>query len=212
MTSDPQNGSLLNSKKSKGELTRLRILESALYLFNKEGFSDVTLQDIAKKSKTSHPLILKHFGSKQELLRAVRKYVSLSNHSWVDSKIQPQMNGYEALITHCFENINWAFHNPAEAKIILLSYYYNTVDQDNKKTGTSAIRLGTERIHKYVLQAEREGVLKPDFSSTFVSEMCSEVTIGLFTKMLTNREDQQKKLPGSYKKKLTLVFKIFFKS
>lgn len=203
----------LNSqgKPSKGELTRLRIIESALHLFHRHGFSEVTLQDIAKRSKTSHPLIIKHFGSKSDLLKAVRKYVSFSNHSWVDAKISPSMTGYEALYCHLYENLNWAFHNPAEAKIILLSYYFNSVDSTATPSGTAAQRLGFERIHRYALQAEREGILSLDYPTTLVAEMCHEYTVGLFTKLLTQEGNEEKaKLPILYKKKLTFFLSLFF--
>ncbi|MCJ8276910.1 MAG: TetR/AcrR family transcriptional regulator, partial [Bdellovibrionales bacterium] len=116
-----------NQDLTKGQATQLRIMQAALQLFSQRGFSNVTLQMIAENSNTSHPLILKHFGSKDELLMRVRQFVSASNHAWVDAKIKPDMSGKEALFTHCYENLRWAFEKPAEGKVILLTYYNNSI-------------------------------------------------------------------------------------
>ena len=66
-----------NQELSKGQATQIRILQSALQLFSEKGFASVTLQMIAENSGSSHPLILKYFGSKENLLLHVRQYVKV---------------------------------------------------------------------------------------------------------------------------------------
>ncbi len=191
---------------SKGQETQLRIMKTALRLFSDKGYSAVTLQKIAKGAKTSHPLILKHFGDKENLLLAVRKYVSFSNHQWVDQKIKPSMNGRDCIITHCVENLNWGYHNPNEAKIILLTYYYSSMEDG----GLGAFRMGTERLHRYVLQAKREGALTSGLNTETVTEMIHEYAVGIFVKMLATDPHKTKKLPSLYVKKMTMALDAFF--
>ncbi len=54
---------------------RKAVLDAALELFAQDGFADTSLRDISRKSGISHPLILHHFGSKEELYDAVKRRV-----------------------------------------------------------------------------------------------------------------------------------------
>jgi AcrR family transcriptional regulator len=193
---------------TKGQRTQLRVILSAIKLFGQSGVNSVTLQQIGEDSDTSHPLILKHFGSKEDLLLQVRKYVSYSNHSWVDSKILDTMNGFDCLKTHVFENINWAFHNPSEARIILLTYYYGSLENNN--SGELALQLGWERMKRYVLQAQREGRLIIDIKIDLLVQMVHAFALGLFTHLLVSSDHNHSRIPQSYKRKVEIYLSVYF--
>lgn len=57
------------------EAVRTAVLDAALELFAAKGFADTSLRDISAISGVSHPLILHHFGSKDELYAAVKRRV-----------------------------------------------------------------------------------------------------------------------------------------
>jgi len=57
------------------EAVRTAILDAALQLFADRGFAETSLRDISAASGVSHPLILHHFGSKEELYSAVKRRV-----------------------------------------------------------------------------------------------------------------------------------------
>lgn len=52
---------------------QLRILQTALELFAKEGYQATTTQKIAKQARVSEGLLFKHFGNKAGLLDAIIK-------------------------------------------------------------------------------------------------------------------------------------------
>lgn len=58
----------------QGELRREQIIVAALELFGEVGFRAAGLRDIAARAGMSHPGLLYHFRSKEELLAAVLKY------------------------------------------------------------------------------------------------------------------------------------------
>lgn len=198
---------------SKGQKTQLRIIDSALALFSRSGFQAVTLQQIAKHSKTSHPLILKHFASKENLLLAVRKFVSFNNHQWVDSKILPDMDGRERVFHFCYENLVWGSHFPEQAKIILLTYYYHSLeDSGGASPGAQAFDMGVGRLHQHCLAAEREGLLDFDGDLKLFSEMLHEYAVGLFVRLVATQGTSAKRLPRKYKDKLEIFLDHFFVS
>lgn len=196
---------------TKGQETKLKIIKSSIRLFSEYGFANVTLQDIASVTATSHPLILKHFGSKNNLLLAVRKFVSASNHKWVDSKIQPNMNARECILTHSMENLKWAVANQDEAKIVMLTYYHSSLISKRQNPGENAQNLGTRRILKYVQQAEREGLILGEETPVFIAEMIHEYLIGLSIRLMISSSPTTKTLAPSYKKKVEFFLESFLK-
>jgi TetR/AcrR family transcriptional regulator len=56
------------------EKTKQTVLKSALKIFAQEGFSRARLRDIASLAGTTHSLIRHHFGSKDDLWKAVVNY------------------------------------------------------------------------------------------------------------------------------------------
>jgi TetR/AcrR family transcriptional regulator len=57
------------------DAVRTGVLNAALELFARHGFADTSLREISRESGVSHPLILHHFGSKEELYTAVKRRV-----------------------------------------------------------------------------------------------------------------------------------------
>lgn len=200
-----------NQSLTKGQETKLKIIRSALRLFSQVGFANVTLQDIGAVASASHPLILKHFGSKNNLLLAVRKYVSASNHNWVDPKVTSDMNARECIVTHGLENLKWSIAHPDEAKIILLTYYHSSLKSKKDTPGERARNLGIKRILKYVQQAEREKLIIIDENPIFIAEMIHEYFSGLFVKLVISGPGMHKTLPAVYKRKIELFLQSFLK-
>lgn len=55
------------SRQQQAQLTRKKILDAALELFNKNGFDEVRVSDITEKSNTSKGAFYTHFNSKYEI-------------------------------------------------------------------------------------------------------------------------------------------------
>jgi TetR/AcrR family transcriptional regulator len=55
------------------ESTRAAVLKAAERLFAEQGFAATSMRDISTASGVSHPLIHHHFGSKEDLYRAVKQ-------------------------------------------------------------------------------------------------------------------------------------------
>lgn len=66
---------LLPRRNRDPQSARTAVLDAALALFARRGFADTSLRDISRESGISHPLILHHFGSKEELYTAVKRRV-----------------------------------------------------------------------------------------------------------------------------------------
>ncbi|GAB3574708.1 hypothetical protein GCM10027406_05120 [Leifsonia lichenia] len=65
--------------------TRATIVDAAAALFVDRGFGAVSLRDIAAAAGLSHPGVLRHFASKDEILDAVVDGLEQRNRAWVDA-------------------------------------------------------------------------------------------------------------------------------
>lgn len=77
------------------EETRRRIIESARRLFNRRGFTDVTIEQIMAEAGLTHGGFYKHFAAKEELYAiAVRQFgVSPVQEPWQNRHIDPLARG-----------------------------------------------------------------------------------------------------------------------
>lgn len=79
------------SKRSKNEIKRQQILDSAVNLFTEQGYAATSMDLIAKNADVSKQTVYSHFGSKDELFSASIEYkceslhiVDLSQHDLSD--------------------------------------------------------------------------------------------------------------------------------
>jgi AcrR family transcriptional regulator len=74
MTQKKNNGKLGKKTREESIKTKKKILRAALKIFAREGFYNAKLRDIAAQAGTTHSLIRHHFGSKDDLWKAVVDY------------------------------------------------------------------------------------------------------------------------------------------
>lgn len=191
---------------SRGEQTREKIVRAALGFFTKKGFYSTSFQEIADKCDITQPAIFIHFKTKIELLEAVRKFVSRSNHQYVDLASKRQANPYQSILSHCRANLEWATENLGEAQIIHLTYYYAFFDQHFSQIFPSVIGLGTERILSYVKVGVREKLFSPLLSEHEVATMIHEYLVGCFVRNLPARDS--KKITAAELKRLDTFLKM----
>lgn len=109
--------------KPVAEMTKEKIILAALKIFAREGFPDAKLREIAAKAGTSHNLIRHHFGSKDDLWKAVVDYglamreQRLREIIAADRDLHPVELYKKTIESH----IEFAAQHPELAKILLNS-------------------------------------------------------------------------------------------
>ena len=75
--------------------TRTRIIKSARRLFNRNGFADVTIEEIMSEAGLTHGGFYKHFGAKEDLYQvAVLEFIrSEEPEPWQSRNIDPKAKG-----------------------------------------------------------------------------------------------------------------------
>ncbi|WP_431278388.1 TetR/AcrR family transcriptional regulator [Leifsonia poae] len=74
---------------ARGRARREEILDAAAALFAEQGFGGVSLREIAARAGISHPGLLRHFGSKDELLVDLLDRYESENQAWLEGRGYP---------------------------------------------------------------------------------------------------------------------------
>jgi len=141
------------------ELTRGRILESALELFVAKGFADVAMREIAARSGVTRSLIHHHFGSKEALWDAVKDRAFSRYIEQQKPELERAPVADEALLRSAVTRyFRFLGENPQVVR--LLGWIHMEGDASCGEREGEMIALGAERIR----QAQRAGVFRADIN------------------------------------------------
>jgi AcrR family transcriptional regulator len=191
--------------KTKGQKTQEKIIAKALELYGRHGFANTSMQMIANACDLSQGAVMQHFPSKDRLLEACRKTVTASNHGYVDARIQATDDSLQALRKHMLYNLEWAIKHPAEADVIALTYETAIHDPDYREIAAGAVRLGTERIYRYLLAAQREKLVKASVDAETTAQVIHEYLVGLVLRTISST--QASRLTKPMEQKIDLFLK-----
>ena len=129
------------------ELTRQRLVRTALELFTTRGYHDTTTAQIAKKAGIAEGTIYRHFASKQQLVNELYR----AAQRWAlkvvqDTRTQPDSQNARAQLTAIAHGlIEGAVRDPAVVKIGVLDALDSALDDESRKTARE-FRVAVERV------------------------------------------------------------------
>ena len=85
---------------SRGRATRERIVAAAARCFAASGYRGVSLRDVATEAGLSHPGVLRHFSSREQILDAVVTRFELENEQWLAARTDVPPQRLIALAEH----------------------------------------------------------------------------------------------------------------
>ncbi len=140
------------------ELTRQRLIRTALELFTTRGYHDTTTAQIAKKAGIAEGTIYRHFASKQqlvnELYRGAQRWAAKIAQ---DAGRDPEAGTAKAQLTAVAHGlIEGAAQDTAVVKLGLLERLESVLDDESRKTERE-FRLALERI---VAEGKAQGTVR----------------------------------------------------
>jgi AcrR family transcriptional regulator len=145
-----------------GEERRKQILDVALKLCARKGFSGTTLDDVAHQAGISRALVIEHFGSKKGLYRALSEAVGHAHRLDEDAEVERRMEEkddygvFRACAEHVFEN-NLRNAKASNLRLTIFSMLENPeLFQQFRGVRDEA----WEGVISYVEAREREGALR----------------------------------------------------
>ena len=159
------------------DLTRQRLIRSALELFTTRGYHDTTTAQIAKKAGIAEGTIYRHFASKQQLVNELYR----AAQRWATRIVQetardPEAGTARARLTAVAHGlVEGATQETAIVKLGLLVQLSAIVDDESRKTERD-FRAALERI---VAEGKAEGTVRAGAVDVWASVWLSVISHAL---------------------------------
>ena len=168
------------------EKTKQTVLKAALKMFAQEGFSNTKLRDIAALAGSTHSLIRHHFGSKDDLWKAVVDYAfKLHEDSLLKIlTLRKSADPVELFKDFIASYVRTVAKNPELSKILLHDNSRSSPHLDYLKERQKKLHLIIEPVFKNVQKCGYFKGFDHDSFSVYVSAL---VEIPIATREMTNQ-------------------------
>ena len=109
------------SRKKDSE-KRKRILDSAIKVFARTGYSDARMQDVAKEADVSHGTVYVYFKNKDTLFVSIFQEILGELIQYIGSEIQKEKNAEDKLRRMISMQLDIIEENPDLTKLILIEF------------------------------------------------------------------------------------------
>jgi TetR/AcrR family transcriptional regulator len=144
-------------KITKGEITRLKILDVAEKEFAEAGFSKARLEDIAEKIGIQRAAVLHYFSTKQELYDQVEARIFNELQVHTDDRLGGITDPLEQLLALFDSWLDFQVARPTSARILMR----NTADIEARARDPVEFAHGTlDTLKAIVLRCQKVGLFK----------------------------------------------------
>jgi AcrR family transcriptional regulator len=183
MDSKKKNKVAVQSKKRQRlspDKSRQLILEASLEIINKNGWSGLSIPNVAKACQTSPANVLYHFKNREGLLGGLLEKITLNNHALVSKKIKPEMDALEKLYWHFQTNLEWAREFPEEAQILIQIYGEASHNAEFSEVFRRMLERAQLRIYEHLVAGQLQGIFAQDIQSRVLAKYLHNTLVGAF--------------------------------
>lgn len=164
------------ARQARAEITRDSVLAGAADVFLRLGYANASLSEIIAQSNVTKGALYFHFGSKEELARAVVDQGNERLHSSCQGFFDPRVPALEACIGITYVVADLSMNDPMVGAMLKLTHQigdYRGAQGDNiAKTWGDTYRVLTER-------AIAQGDLEQELDAEVVGLLLQEMTAGV---------------------------------
>ncbi len=171
------------------EAIRNFIIDKAKNVFEKKGFRDATLEEIAKAASVSIPTLYNYFPGKKDLFIEVIKTINVH----LDSEFQPIFQSdidFLLKIEKLFEKLLSFVHENTE--IVRISFFDPELYMDMYKHDSGDLMKTKERrlqnLKRFIDQGKKEGFVNRSLDSETISMVITGMVHELFFKMIFKKD------------------------
>jgi TetR/AcrR family transcriptional regulator, fatty acid metabolism regulator protein len=170
----------MSRKKDVGK--RKRILDSAIKVFAKTGYSDARMQDVAKEADVSHGTVYVYFKSKDALFVSIFQEILGELVQYIGSEIQKEKNAEDKLRRMISMQLGIIEENPDLTKLILIEFPRsgNFLNDSN----TDVLSKYIDLISDVIKQGIDEGIFSINIRTDIIATMIYAGIQGIATRWI----------------------------
>jgi len=168
----------------KGDATRERLLEAALFLFGERGFEGASVRDIAAEAGVSQGLIRFHFGSKEGLRRVIDERLVASLYGALDELPErPAESLFDAL------GVAWTRQVGGPEAVRLSQRYMIRASIDEGEAGRRFRRQMVQFYKSIFAEWSSSSRVRDDVDETWAVMMMTSLVMGTYVLAATFEQE-----------------------
>lgn len=183
---------LFAANPTKSQRTQLKIIESAIKLFVRNGFYETTHDQIAKASKVSRPLVLHYFPARSDLFEFCIRYIRVDMQSVAVNRLAKGKNAAEMLRLYVLSTFEWLNDKRPHAILWLLFYYRAAVEPQYLQLNTELVQMGERRIEQMLRLGVEQKIWKIAAVESTAKAIQNTIT-GYLVGQLTEKPNSKRK-------------------
>jgi AcrR family transcriptional regulator len=130
---------------------RQHIIDSAMKLFNENGFHGTPTSKIAKKAKVSVGTLFNYFETKEDLIESIYVHIKLHSKATFLELLEEKDSLHDTMLSMWHAIITWGIENPEEFKYLELFCHSPFRSTYNKEKSLEAYKQFQSQIIKMVV-------------------------------------------------------------
>ncbi len=193
--------------KSKGDITREKLLSAAIGVFSKKGFGEASFQDVADASGLKQSSIFYYFKTKEALIEAVMREVIGRGREVIRFKLDIRDDAFTRLLKYFRATVEWAEENPEDYQMLLLLYYFGSVRKEFSRLYAEILKTARERVLEILLGGERESLFTLPLGAEKSAELLHDALVGAMVNAVSVRRSgsAMAQTPGKWDDYIRLV-------
>lgn len=177
----------MTARQVKAQQTKKKILETALDLFSKKGFDQVTVDEIVNVSNTSKGAFYVHFNSKYEIF--LEKFKEIDDFYDVFTQSLPKEMSCSEKIVSLIKS-QMVYLRDTLGKDLMRTVYISALTPNQPKTLSNTNRTLYKIVHSFVEEGQEKGEFNKDSSAKEITMLITRCMRGtLYDWLIFNEDD-----------------------
>lgn len=179
----------LTNRKRQALETRKRILTCALDLFEKKGFEEVTIQDIAEAAQTSVGSIYRYFKNKDEIAAQNTELLDDLYMSFYEQLIRDEKYNDLSAMDKLARFYLFVQKSVSDYSNLRSLYIYNLRNQEEASTLTDGSRALYQIYHSLYESCRKDDSIRPDLDEQEFCDLMIQSSRGILLDWLLRRKE-----------------------
>lgn len=148
-------------RERKKEATKANIMQTAISLFEKQGFAATTMNQIAEEADVAMGTLYNYFASKEAFVGEYMRQVVAEKHTEISSELAGKATTYEKLRFFCDVSAQWMENNRSFMEVYCLDpwhYCFGPTEKEVPRSGLDEVLAGI------FAEGQQKGEIRRDFS------------------------------------------------
>ncbi len=178
---------------TKGQRTRLLILEGAFEVIGLNGIEDTSFKMIADKVGLSQQGVMNHFKNRDMLFMGVLGHIKEKLYFEIEQSFTPYDDAFTLIKKHFLAQLTMVEKYPISIGLYLWLYYKASHNQKYQDLYTETYQSVKNEYIKYIMAGKREKIFHTEEDPNLVAEKLHDSFMGSIINFSTTHDYPQKK-------------------